>query len=196
MLVLCVSITHAAPEQQIPQVNMENDEQQLEVQDDKVDESDANVDNEDEALINDNTAMIQYQNSYCGRLNARCSSRQGFYYVRSIHSNSGQDRRWAFYCRAVVQGITPSCRSTYYVNNAKQSLFFMCGKNQYMAGAYSYYTSYDRRWKFTCCSASSYKTKDCRLTNYVNSLDRAMSFSASTGEVITGAFSYYSDYSK
>ena len=181
----------------MPAVNMENNEQQLEIQDDKAGESDANVDNEDEALISDNTAMIQYQNSYRGRIDARCSSRQGFYYVRSIHSNSRQDRRWAFYCRTVVHGVTPTCRNTYYyVNNAKQSLFFMCGKNQYMAGAASYYTSYDRRWKFTCCSASSYKTKDCRLTNYVNSLDRAMSFSAKAGEVITGAFSYYNDSSK
>ena len=196
MFVLCASISYAAPEQTKSAVDLGIDEMQTEIQDDKADESDVNVDSEDVALISYNTAMVGYQNSYCGILNARCSSRQSFYYVRSIHSNSRQDRRWAFYCRTAVQGVTPSCRTTYYVNNAKQSLFFMCGKNQYMAGAYSYYTNYDRRWTFTCCSASSYKTKDCRLTNYVNSLDRSMSFSARAGEVITGAFSYYSDSSK
>lgn len=33
---------------------------------------------------------------------------------------------------------------------------------------------------------------NCRLTNYVNSLDYPMDYNVGSGEVITGVFSYYS----
>ena len=140
-------------------------------------------------------AKLMYQNQWDGYLNYQCPKKQGIYRVESQHDNGKEDRRWEFYCRNVVQGTNPKCTTTNYINNFRDYISFMCGKDKYMAGVKSYHDNgkEDRRWEFTCCSAPSYITTHCRLTNgYVNSLDSPMDFTASAGEVFTGAFSYYS----
>lgn len=211
LLLLCLSVFHATPGSALAT----NDKENVQIAHDNMLDGEE-IDSEVEALLDENepdsseksatatashtnfdTATAQYQNFYCGTLNAKCSRGYGLYYVRSVHSNSYQDRRWTFYCRKVVQHGYPTCTST-YANNQQQAMSFMCGKNQYIAGANSYFSSsyHDRRWQFTCCSVRNYITRDCRLTNYVNSLDGSLSFIASTGEVITGAYSYYSTHSK
>lgn len=147
------------------------------------------------ATFNEMIANMQYQNHWDGVLNVQCNRGDGFYKVRSKHDNGREDRLWEFRCRNVVQcGSSPTCSKTGYINNFRQTILFQCGANKYMAGVYSYHdnSKEDRRWVFTCCSAPSYITSECRLTNYMNSLDQQMNFIAQTGEVITGAFSYYS----
>ena len=147
------------------------------------------------AAISDYMARLEWQNGWDAVLNKQCPSGQGFYRVRSKHNNGREDRRWEFYCRQVVQTGNPTCTKTSsYINNFRDAISFMCSKNQYLGAVESYHdnSKEDRRWKFTCCSAPSYATKDCRLTDYVNHLDRKMDFQASEGEVITGVVSYYS----
>lgn len=161
------------------------------IQESDLDDAFVNSDRDD----NDDKAIIQYQNNYCSTLNVRCSTGYGVYHVYSVHANYYQDRRWTFYCKKVVKRGTPSCsRTSYYLNNFVGTMSFMCDKNRYMAGAYSYYNSYykDRRWLITCCYASSHITSECRLTNYVNSYDGTINFGTNSGEVIVGAFSEYS----
>lgn len=204
LLLLCFSIVRAAPDTALAT----NDEElayntMLDgEQDDKIavesllGENDADSSEESTPglafLTNFNMATAQYQNYYCGTLNAKCSKGYGLYYMRSTYSNTYKDRQWSLYCKKVVQSGYPTCTST-YASGYRQPMFFMCGKNQYMAGANSYfYTLYrDRRWLFTCCSAPNYITRECRLTNYVNNLRGSLYFAARTGEVITGAYSYY-----
>lgn len=203
LLLLCLSSVHAAPgttnDEEIAFNTMLGGEE-----DDKIaaesllDEPQNDADESTTALLNNfDMAIAQYQNSYRGTLYAKCSRGYGLYYMRSTYSNVYQDRRWTFYCRKVVQSGYPNCTST-YANGYRQPVLFMCGKNQYMAGATSYFSySYsDRKWQFTCCSAPNLITRDCRLTKYENNLYGSLSFIASTGEVITGAYSYYSTYSK
>lgn len=81
------------------------------------------------------------------------------------------------------------------MNNFDQPMFFMCGKDSYIAGVDSYHSNKheDRRWRFTCCSVPGHKTASCRVTGYVNEFDRPMNFQAGPGEVITGVFSYHSN---
>ena len=145
--------------------------------------------------INDMAQLQDYQNKWDGVLSQRCANGYGVYRVKSKHDNGREDRRWEFFCRRVVQrGTTPTCSQTSYINNFRDTISYMCGKNHYMAGVYSYHYNEkeDRRWRITCCSAPSYVTRDCYLTDYVNALDQPMDYCVGTNEVITGVVSYYS----
>ena len=146
-----------------------------------------------------NVAELQgYQNNWDGVLCQRCPKGYGVYRVKSKHDNGKEDRRWEFFCRRVVSKKFAStkltCSQTSYINNFRDTISYMCGKNRYMAGVYSYHSNAkeDRRWRITCCSAPSYITRDCYLTNYVNALDRPMNYCVRSNEVITGVVSYYS----
>ena len=146
------------------------------------------------ALISDYLAEMQYQNQWDGPLRKECRDGDGFYRVKSKHNNGREDRLWEFQCRRVVKDGCATCTKTNsYVNNFREAIFFMCPKNQYIGGVESYHDNgqEDRRWKFTCCSAKSHITNNCRLTGFVNGHDQQMNFKASHGEVITGVFSYY-----
>ena len=145
--------------------------------------------------INEMVQLQDYQNQWDGVLSQQCPKGYGVYRVKSKHDNGREDRRWEFFCRRVVQGgTTPTCSQTSYINNFRDTISYRCGKNRYMAGVYSYHSNAkeDRRWRITCCSAPSYTTSDCYLTNYVNSLDQPMDYTAKSGETITGFDSYYS----
>lgn len=145
------------------------------------------------AAINEYMAQLQWQNEWDGQLSKACPTGQGFYRVRSVYDNGRGDRRWEFYCREVVKGNPTCTKSSTYINNFQKYISFMCGKNQYIGAVESIHenSKEDRQWKFTCCSAPSQATRDCRLTDYVNHLNGNMDFQANDGEVITGVFSYY-----
>ena len=138
-------------------------------------------------------AELQWQNTYDGQLSKACPTGQGFYRVRSEYNGGTRDRRWEFHCRQIIQKGNPTCTKSSYVNQFHEYISYMCGKNQYIGGVESYHdnSKEDRRWKFTCCSAPSQATKDCRLTGFVNSPNVNMEYQANDGEVITGVFSYF-----
>ena len=138
-------------------------------------------------------AEIQYQNEYDQRLQVHCQGKHGMYKVISVHNNKREDRIWDWKCRQVVKRGNPKCKQTNYVNNFDEPMFFMCGKNQYIAGVDSYHSdkTEDRRWRFSCCSAQKHITASCRITEYANNFDQPMNFEAGCGEVITGVLSYH-----
>ena len=146
----------------------------------------------------DNRAEMQYQNTFDADLTVTCNGLQGIYRVLSVHSNYHEDRSWSWECRNVVSsGSATECSQTAdYVNDFDGLMNFMCPPNKYIAGVYSYHSNYheDRRWKFTCCAIANRVTASCRTTGYVNDWDAPMNFQANTGEVITGVFSYHSNY--
>ena len=181
LLLLCVACTQAAPE---PMNNVQKNS----------DENLPQETNEGLAALNNYMAKLMYKNQWDGPLSQQCPGGQGFYRVRSEHNNGREDRLWEFYCRSVVQCASATCTTTSYINNFRDVISFMCPKNKYMAGVHSYHDNgkEDRRWRFTCCSAPSYVTRECRLTGFVNNFDHPMNFIASAGEVITGVNSYYS----
>lgn len=139
-------------------------------------------------------AELQYQNGWDGPLVKECKDGEGFYGVRSKYAPGRRDRLWEFQCRKVVKDGCATCsKANSYVNNFREAIFFMCGKNEYIGRVESYHDNgqEDRRWKFTCCSAKSQITNNCRLSDYVNSPGQQINFRAAVGEVITGVFSYY-----
>ena len=140
-------------------------------------------------------AEQQYQNQFDKKLVARCHRGEGMYRVHSVHNNKKEDRVWSWDCRRVLKHGYPKCRQTGYVNSFDKPMFFMCGRNQYIYGVESYHNNRheDRRWKFTCCSASGHKTKSCRHTGFVNEFDRPLLFQARHKEVITGVYSYHNN---
>ena len=76
------------------------------------------------------------------------------------------------------------------------SFHLSLAKTQYIEALESYHdnSKEDQQWKFTCCSAPSQATRDCRLTAWLSQLTNwmeNMDFQASNGEVITGVFSHY-----
>ncbi len=138
-------------------------------------------------------AGIRWQNDWDRDLNVQCSNRQAIYGVQSYHSNHHEDRRWNFKCKNVVPRYS-HCYWTGYENNWDKPIHFRCAANSVMAGVSSYHHNHyeDRRWRFKCCSTSGYKTKNCRLTGYINKWDAPMNYH--THSVFVGAFSYHSNY--
>ena len=141
--------------------------------------------------------MQGYQNSYDGSLDRRCSNyQQGFYRVKSVHSNSAEDRRWEFFCRRVTTSNWDADYWSGYVNGFDEPIIFSCRANYFICGAKSYHSNSaeDRRWDFKCCHSRNHFTQNCALSDYTNSFDGAMDYSVeSASGVITGVYSYHTD---
>ena len=82
---------------------------------------------------------------------------------------------------------------TDFVNKWDKPLYFMCGKDQYIAGVESYHDNgrEDRVWKFVCCSLSGLKILSCQLTGYVNYFKLPMNYQVGNQQIITGVYSYH-----
>ena len=196
LLLFSISIVHAFPDPMAWSMDSDMPEQQDQMLPDE--KGDGKFTSSEQAAqnfaaIKEYMAELQWQNTYDGRLSRACPTGEGVYRVRSEYSRGHGDRRWDFQCRKVVQEGTPTCTQSSYINQFQEYISFMCGKNQYIGGVESYHenSKEDRRWKYTCCSAASQVTRDCRLTGYVNNPNANMEYQANDGEVITGVFSYY-----
>ena len=138
-------------------------------------------------------AVARYQNAFDGNLYVDCHNKQAIYAVQSYHSNHHEDRRWHFMCKKVAVSSFSHCYWTGYENKFDQPLSFRCPANYVMTGVSSYHSNRkeDRRWRFKCCSASGYKTKNCRLTGYINNWDGYMNYHSHS--VFVGAYSHHSN---
>ena len=61
-----------------------------------------------------------------GELNVQCSDKQGFYRVRSQHSNYHEDRVWQWYCHTVADKSFGHCYWTGWLNGWDQPLYVQC----------------------------------------------------------------------
>ena len=137
---------------------------------------------------------ISFFTVYDKVLDVDCPDRQAFYRVRSEHDNGAEDRIWQWDCTEVTE-ISRSCYTTEeYVNDLDSLMLFQCNADHVMAGVYSYHYNLDqdRQWKFTCCRAEGYYTKNCQLSDYLNDWDAAIDYSVSS-RVFVGAFSEHSN---
>ncbi len=96
-----------------------------------------------------------------------------------------------FMCKNVVSYPFSSCYWTGNVNDWDLPLSFMCNANYVMAGVGSFHDNgrEDRLWRFKCCHASGYQTKNCRLTGHINNWDAHMNYRSSS--VFAGLTSYH-----
>lgn len=118
------------------------------------------------------------------------------YKVQSVFSAPHRDRMWSWQCKTIKwHGYNTQCANTDYVNSFDKPVYFMCGRDQYVAGVNSYHNNgyEDRRWSFRCCSTRGLRIFNCRLTGYVNNFNQPINFLASRGEVITGVYSYHNN---
>ena len=145
---------------------------------------------------NYNTVVRRWQNGYDEALDVDCPDRQAFYRVRSEHHDGAEDRIWQWDCKEVTE-ISRSCYTTGYINSFDELILFQCDTDYVMAGVHSYHDNgaEDRRWKFTCCRAEGYYTKNCQLSDYLNDWDAAIDYSvgSTSSRVFVGAFSEHSN---
>ena len=136
---------------------------------------------------------MQWQNSYDSPLKVQCSNKEGFYLVKSQHSNGAEDRQWEWHCRRVATKNFDKTPWTGYINSFDEPIFFNCQKNHFLCGVESYHSNHaeDRRWKFKCCHSPNHFTRNCHLSGYVNSWDGWMNYQVGNNEVITGVYSYH-----
>ena len=205
---MCLSATQAAPDpmsyggrhqEEVSQLALALSSDDLTAEEQAFDEEPGEEEIEEEAMFASETneafikaiiAQINYLNELDKPVKKDCNEGEGFYKVQSEFRSYYNDRRWNFECRRVIQNNAPvTCTQTQsYVNDFNGAIVFSCGDNEYMAGVESYHdnSKEDRKWKFTCCSASNLKTSDCRLSDNANNLGKVMDFEAEDGEVITG----------
>ena len=185
--VIVITFIYYNSETELPATEMETDTSNGELEQEPDDSL---------ASLKERMAKLMYQNQWDQVLNYKCPTGSAVYRVQSVHNNAKEDRLWQFTCKRVNpnQCQQPRCTTSSYINNFRDYISFMCGRNQYMAGVYSYHDNgkEDRRWRFTCCSLPSYISRECYLTGYVNGYDGAMNFNAGGNGFITGVVSEYS----
>ena len=145
-------------------------------------------------IFTEETAQVQWQNDWDRPLNVRCRNNQAFYRVRSYHDNGREDRHWLWYCRTVLRNTRfTNCQLTGWQNDYDQPLMFQCPANKVLTGVESVHDNgrEDRRWKFQCCDANGYYTRNCYLTNWINNWDASMDHAVPSPRVLTGAYSYH-----
>ena len=137
-------------------------------------------------------STFEWQNGWDGSLNVQCSDKQGFYRVRSQHSNYYEDRLWQWDCHTVAEkSFSGECYWTGWLNGWDQPVYAQCEPNYILAGVNSYHVNWaeDRRWKIRCCQAENHFTRNCEVSNYLNWYDGWMDYSVSAPKVFTGIFS-------
>lgn len=74
--------------------------------------------------------------------------------VASEHSDSREDRIYAFGCMKFAGTKVGHCINNGYVNDFDGTFSFTCGPNQVMTGISSYHSNReeDRRFQITCCT--------------------------------------------
>ena len=139
------------------------------------------------------TADIQWNNYWDGYLRVDCGISQGIRRVRSVHDNSREDRLWLWECHTIAESPWDHCYWTGYVNWFDQPFYSQCAANYVLNGIISYHDNgyEDRRWRFYCCHAPRYTTKNCFVTGYINTWDGWMDYGVGYPYVFTGAFSYH-----
>ena len=145
-------------------------------------------------IFTEETAQAQWQNEWDKPLNVRCNNNQAFYQVKSYHDNRREDRRWEWKCRTVLRDTKfKNCKLTDWQNDYDKPLMFQCATNKVLTGVFSVHDNKreDRRWKFQCCDAKDYYTRNCYLTDWINDWDASMDHAVPSPQVLTGAFSYH-----
>ena len=123
---------------------------------------------------------------------ASCFPGHAFYAVKSDYDNNSKDRDLQFSCKNLNAALYP-CHWTNYVNDLEQPVIFQCPANYVAAGEDSYFSSYagDRMWRFRCCRADGYHTRNCALTDYINDWNGVMNYQAPNGKFLVGFHSYH-----
>ncbi|KAL2094675.1 hypothetical protein ACEWY4_009394 [Coilia grayii] len=135
---------------------------------------------------------LRWQNGFDEALTFNCPSSDSISYIMSEHNNHHEDRMWDFHCQRTFTQTT-SCMTTNWVNDFDEVLNFQCPSNHVITGMYSFHDNRheDRRWKFTCCTASNFCTGNCQWSGYVNDFDKVISWGVPSGHYLAGAYSYH-----
>lgn len=139
-------------------------------------------------------AQMQWQNTWDSRLHVSCPNGKAFQRVLSVHSNHHEDRLWQWDCGTVSRSHM-DCHWTGYVNKFDGPMQFNCPSNQVLAGAISKHNNRkeDRRWKFRCCSARGYYTKNCYLSGFINHWDKKMHYGVGGSRAFVGLYSFHNN---
>jgi len=108
-------------------------------------------------------AFAGWQNNWDGKHHMVCRNGEHIKQIKSMHSNSKEDRLWEAIC-AKMPGVKvdKSCRWSGYVNGWDEMLAFTCPSGTVMTGMSSYHDNgrEDRRFQFYCCGARA-ETINC-----------------------------------
>nr|KAI8729944.1 dermatopontin-like [Biomphalaria glabrata] len=119
-------------------------------------------------IVTECVPQFPWINEYDEPMNFLCPNKQIMMYLSSDHDNGRGDRIWEMYCRSA--DLVDNCQQSDYVNEFDQTFNYTCPGNRVLAGIHSYHenSKEDRRFKFTCCRASSTPVSGCRMTDFVN----------------------------
>ena len=125
------------------------------------------------------TAGVDWVNGYDKPLEFECPSGYSITRYISQHSNSYEDRQWAFECGRVTPTAQSSICDWYdNMNDFDKVLDFQCPTNYFLNGLSSYHdNSYeDRRWSLLCCTDTNLISGQPILTEYINDYDEIMDY--------------------
>ncbi|XP_074652892.1 uncharacterized protein LOC141907210 [Tubulanus polymorphus] len=130
-----------------------------------------------------------WNNDWDQPLDFQCSSGQYINFIRSIHHNGHEDRRFRLECQRGFVGT--DCSWTGFLNGWDEVIRFTCPRNGIVTGLYSYHNNgpEDRRWRVRCCQLITQPGRDCRWTEWLADWDQEINYRLSHGTAITGLYS-------
>lgn len=144
-----------------------------------------------------------YLNNYDKYVSYTCPNNKIMAGVKSIHSNSKEDRNFNFRC---CEAKAAGTKLTYvdkiasnYINNYDALVNYSCPDERVMISSISVHSSKkeDRRFGFHCGKFEYNNMKvekyECTWSNYVNQFDASVNFQCPAGKVIAGEASYHSN---
>lgn len=137
-----------------------------------------------------------FLNNFDGILHFQCPAHQSISHMFSIHDNTKEDRQFSLSCTnlsADFSRYTETCYWTSYINDFDQPMAYNCPLNQYVSGMESIHSNRyeDRRWKLYCCSLATYHMEDCKFSDWANTYDHNIDYTAPTGTTMRGLVSVH-----
>ncbi|XP_055871886.1 dermatopontin-like [Biomphalaria glabrata] len=134
-----------------------------------------------------------YVNEFDRPFSFKCGENKIISHLSSVHDNRFEDRVFDIFCRSV--SFTRNCAQSDYVNDFRKPINFVCPSKKFLTGIESYHKNEfeDRRFRFTCCTASE-SPGGCNTTSYLNEYDSEMTFSLPQGQGIRGLRSSFNRY--
>ncbi|XP_068672460.1 dermatopontin-like [Montipora foliosa] len=134
----------------------------------------------------------KWANDWDQPMHFSCPTGQAMSSLYSIWRSCKRDRIWSFSCRSTSGTQSCSGWESEWNNEWDRAVYHMCDNNGYITGIQSVHDNgkEDRRFRFSCCRSTGYKTIDCE-TDTLNNFQQLLYYKLPENKVIAGLFSYH-----
>ena len=135
-----------------------------------------------------------WNNGYYHDFTRECGDNEAFFYIRSIHDNDIEDRRYNFDCKKISRKKN-ECDGWRKLNDHNQNFDYQCDQ-KFVSGIRSTFNEHhkDRSFSIKCCRNSEVELTMCRKTKHnIGQYDGRFDFELEENQIFTGFRSEHHD---